>query len=126
MFVFLFLSVFLCFNVGQVLESCIFLSNCNVICFVCFICTFQQINILFGGSKRPHFILGAIVLGESGKAIMCLSVIDSPTAARPRPVCISSVSQTDVCCTKASTRRFTNDTFTDTDRIVCGAGSMKR
>ena len=29
---------------GQVLESCTFLSNCNVICFVCFICTFQQIN----------------------------------------------------------------------------------
>ena len=45
MFVFLFLSVFLCFNVGQVLESCTFLSNCNVICFVCFICTFQQIKI---------------------------------------------------------------------------------
>jgi len=36
--VFLFWSVFLCFNVGQVLESCTFLSNCNVICFVSFIC----------------------------------------------------------------------------------------
>jgi len=44
MFVLLFLSVLLCFNVGQVLESCTFLSNCNVICFVSFICTFQQIN----------------------------------------------------------------------------------
>ena len=41
---FLFLSVFLCFNVGQMLESCTFLSNCNVICFVSFICTFQQIK----------------------------------------------------------------------------------
>ena len=41
MFVFLFWSVFLCFNVGQVLESCTFLSNCNVICFVSFICTFS-------------------------------------------------------------------------------------
>ena len=44
MFLLLFLSVLLCFNVGQVLESCTFLSNCNVICFVSFICTFQQIN----------------------------------------------------------------------------------
>ena len=36
----------MCFNVGQVLESCTFLSNCNVICFVFFsYVLFQQINV---------------------------------------------------------------------------------
>ena len=53
-------SVFLCFNVGQVLESCrpTFLSNCNVICFVSFICTFSTNNRYntntVGQSKEIH------------------------------------------------------------------------